>query len=146
MASMGQRMVELTMDWWLFLVHLPILSTINHFACFPNGCPESIFPSHVWWLFSVFSSDSPRCDLILTTFTPHLDYFMDSALGNIIILHQISCLWAPQPSLTKVLLEFTWGENCHEPLKVLSQPPSESPSFSNIYSICDTITPECGRT
>lgn len=88
------------MGWWLFLVHLPILSTINHFACFPNRCPESIFPSHVWWLFSVSFPHSPRCDLILPTFTSYLDNFMGSVLCDIITLWPDLLFVGPQPSLT----------------------------------------------
>lgn len=145
MASMGQRMVELTMGWWLFLVHLPILSTINHFACFPNGCPEFIFPSHVWWLFSVFSPHSPRCDLILTTFTPHLDYFMDSALCNIIILRP-DLLFVGSPAFShqssiRIYLrrKLPWTSES------IVTAPFRVPKLQQ-HLLYDTITPECGRT
>lgn len=76
--------------------------------CFP--CPSPHFP---------------RCDLILPAFTPYLDYFMSSMLCDIITLWPDLLFVKPQLSLTKLLLAFTWGENLHELVKVLSQPSSQ---------------------
>lgn len=120
---MYQRIVELTMGWWLFLVYLPMPSTINYFAMLPNGCPETIFSvSCVMTVFGVLLPPSPpRCELIPPTFTSYLDYVRGSVLCDIIIFCPDLLLVGPQPSFTKVLLAFIWGENLQESVKVLSQ-------------------------